>query len=351
MKRYLIAILLITVNLVAEAQKNNHEVDFFLEDSPIKLTLFTDVIALQNDKSKEPEYIQGMLLHHLSKYDRESFNIKVKARGNTRRLTSLCEFPPLKLNFKKGEVKNTSFEGIDKVKFVSQCRKDELFKEFVLEEYLLYKTYNILTDYSYRVRLVEIEIKDHKLRTEPIKMTGFFIEDDKDLGKRTSSKQFKEVVYSQDSCEAESVDIMSMFQYMVGNTDWYINTKHNIDVFETKDGSLFPVPFDFDFAGVINTPYAQPSKEIPIKRVTQRFYKGSCRNPDAYNPVIELFNDKKDQINALYNSFEYLPKPVIKKSLKYYAKFYKILNNPSIAESSFYQACNAPTYIPAHARK
>jgi hypothetical protein len=111
------------------------------------------------------------------------------------------------------------------------------------------------------------------------------------------------------------------------------------------------VPFDFDFAGVINTPYAQPSKEIPIKRVTQRYYKGSCRNPDAYNPVIQLFNDKKDQINALYNSFEYLPKPVIKKSLKYYAKFYKILNNPSISESSFFQACNAPAYVPAHARK
>lgn len=352
MNRYLLTTVFILIYLTTQGQKKDRpEAEFFLGDEPIKLSLVTDVLALRNDKSEEPEYIKGMLINQLSKYDFESFDIKVKARGNTRRLTGLCDFPPLKINFKKSEVKNTSFEGIDKVKFVSQCRQDELFQEYLLEEYLLYKTYNILTDHSYRVRLVEIEIRDHKLRTETIKMTGFFIEDDKNLGNRTASKEYKETVYFQDSCEAESVDVLSMFQYMIGNTDWYITTNHNIDVFERKDGSLFPVPYDFDFAGVINTAYARPSKEIPIKRVTQRYFKGSCRGLDAYNPVIDLFNSKREEIFQLYSSFDYLSKPVIKKSLRYYSKFYKILNDSSVAESSFYQACNAPIYIPAHVRK
>jgi hypothetical protein len=137
---------------------------------------------------------------------------------------------------------------------------------------------------------------------------------------------------------------------MIGNTDWYVKTGHNIDVFETRDGEFFPVPYDFDFAGVINTPYAQPSKEIPIKRVTQRYFKGSCRDNEAYNPVIDLFNKKQSEIFTLYNSFEYLPKPIIKKSLRYYSKFYKILNDSTAADSYFYQACNQPFYIPVHAR-
>ena len=65
---------------------------------------------------------------------------------------------------------------------------------------------------------------------------------------------------------------------MIGNTDWYINTNHNIDVFQDKvTGALIPVAFDFDFAGVINTPYATPSKQIPIVQVRQRYFKGSCR--------------------------------------------------------------------------
>jgi len=349
MSRYLLTIILILIGLSTQAQKKESSVVvFFIDDAPVKLTLVTDVIALQNDKSEEPEYIKGMLIYHIAKYEIESFDIKVKARGSTRRLSGLCDFPPLKLNFKKGDVKNTEFAGLDKVKFVSQCRQDELFKEYLLEEYLLYKTYNILTENSYHARLVEIEIKDIKLRTESIQMTGFIIEDDKNLEKRTSSKKYKEMVHNQDSCETESVDVLSMFQYMIGNTDWYINTNHNIDVFARKDGSLFPVAYDFDFAGVINTAYAKPSREIPIKRVTQRYFKGSCRASDAYNPVIELFNSRRAEIFQLYSSFEYLSKPVIKKSLRYYSKFYKILNNPSTAESSFYQACNVPVHIPAY---
>ncbi len=346
MSRFILTILIIIVYLSALGQKSDgQEIGLFQGGEPIKLTLVTDVVKLQNDKSDDPEYIKGLLIHHISTYKFESFDMKVKARGNTRRMTDLCDFPPLKFNLKKNGVKNTIFDGLDKLKFVSQCRQEEEFQAYLLEEYLLYKTYNILTENSYRTRLVEIEIRDHKLKTETIKMTGFLIEDDKELAKRMDSKEFKGQVYSQDSCEAQSVDVLSMYQYMIGNTDWYVNTGHNIDVFEKKDGSLIPVPYDFDFAGVINTPYAQPSKEIPIKRVTQRYFKGSCRDDEALNPVIELFRSKQNEIYDLYNSFAFLPKPVIRKSLRYYSKFYKILNDSTTAESSFYQACNQPIYI------
>ncbi len=324
---------------------NRQKVSLFENNTPLKLTLVTDVVELKNDKSEDPKYIKGMLLHHLTKYKFESFDIKVKARGSTRRLTGLCDFPPLKFNFKKNKVKNTVFEGLDKMKFVSQCRQEEEFQDYLLEEYLLYKTYNILTDNSYRVRLVDIEIRDQHLRVASIQMKGFLIEDDEDFEERTASKEYDKAVYSQDSCQVHATDILSVFQYMIGNTDWYVNTRHNIDIFQNSNGDLIPVPFDFDFAGVINTPYAVPSKEIPIKRVKQRYFKGSCRDLQAYNPVIDLFNSKKEEIFQLYNSFEYLENHLIKKSLRYYNKFYKILNDPSLAEPSFYQACNS-TYIP-----
>jgi hypothetical protein len=318
----------------------------FQDKEPIRITLVTDVLALERDKSESPEYISGMLLHHLSDYKFDAFDLKVKARGNTRRVSGLCDFPPLKFNFKKNQLKNTIFDGVDKLKFVSQCRQEEGFREYLLEEYLLYNTYNIVTENSYRTRLVTIEIKDFQLRVPSISMTGFFIEDEKSLAKRIGAKEFEERVYRQDSCDNEAVDILSMFQFMIGNTDWYINTRHNIDVYERKDDkALIPVAFDFDFAGVINTPYALPSKQIPISKVTQRYYKGNCHDPEAYNPVIDLFNSKKEDIYSMYNSFELLPSASIKKSLKFYNKFYKIINDPALAESSFDSACKGP-YIP-----
>jgi len=346
MKRFILTILTIMEFAAVGAEEiNRQKVSLFDDDTPIKLTIVTDVVELQNDKSKDPEYIDGMLLHHMNKYKVEAFEIKVKARGGTRRLTELCDFPPLKFNFKKKKVKNTVFEGLDKMKFVSQCRQEEEFQDYLLEEYLLYKTYNILTEDSYRVRLVDIEIRDKQLRVESIQMKGFLIEDDEAFEERTASKEYEEAVYSQDSCQAQAMDILSMFQYMIGNTDWYVNTRHNIDIFQNRYGDLIPVPFDFDFAGVINTPYAVPSKEIPIKRVKQRYFKGSCRDLQAYNPVIDLFNSKKEEIFELYNSFDYLENHIINKSLRYYNKFYKILNDPALAEPSFYQACHS-TYIP-----
>ena len=317
------------------------DIPLFQSDEPLELTLETDVVALIEDKSDEPEYSPAKIIHHQEDFKINAFDIKVKARGQTRRNSDLCDFPPLKFNFIKKTLKNSVFEGQDKLKFVAQCRQQEAFDNYVLEEYLLYKTYNIITEESYKVRLVNITIRDNKLRFPEIQMIGFLIEDDKALAKRIDAKSFKEHIYSQDTCTDVSVDRFAMFQFMAGNTDWYINTKHNTDIFKNEnDSSFIPVPFDFDGAGVIKTIYAKPSNEIPITDVRKRYFKGSCRDFGAYAPTIQLFNEKRDEIYVLYSSFEYLPKYVIKKSLKYYDKFYKIINDPEIINATFFNVCN-----------
>ncbi|MCG8309227.1 MAG: hypothetical protein MI975_17675 [Cytophagales bacterium] len=317
------------------------ESPLFQSDDPIELILEADLLAIIEDKSDEPEYKQALLIQKLSAHEIHAFEIKVKPRGNTRRVTELCDFPPLKFNFKKKQLTNTIFEGQDKLKFVSKCRNEDEFQNYVFEEYLLYKTYSLITEESYRTRLVNITIKDSKLRIPALKMSGFLIEDDKSLAKRLGVKELKKIAYSRDSCTDSSVDRLAMFQFMIGNTDWYINTRHNIDVFQSnKNNELFPVPYDFDYSGVINTRYAIPSRAVPITNVKQRYFKGSCRNIDEYGATIELFNNKKEEIFALYNSFNYLPRGVIKKSLRYFTRFYKIINNQDLVNESFYNVCN-----------
>ncbi len=339
-KRFAMVIVIAGLLTIFNSISKAKEGPLFQREEPLELILEADLVTIVSDKSEEPEYTTALLIHVLPDNNMKAFEIKVKPRGSTRRMTELCECPPLKFNFKKNHLENTVFEGQDKLKFVSQCRQNEAFENYVLEEYLLYKTYNIITEESYRTRLVNITIKDIKLRVPTISMTGFLIEDDKTVSKRLGAKEYDKMVYSQDSCADSSVDRMSMFQFMIGNTDWYINTKHNTDVFEIKsDKSLIPVPFDFDFSGVINTIYARPSKEIPITSVRQRYYKGSCRDDSSLDATIRLFNEKKSDIYVLYSTFDYLPKSVIKKSLKYYEKFYKIINNPELSEDSFYTAC------------
>ncbi len=318
--------------------------DLFESEQPLKLALQADLTVLQNDISDDPEYIAGKLIEYLPSNTIHMFEVKVKPRGKTRRLTGLCEFPPLKINFKKPQITNTTFEGNDKVKLVLQCREDQDFNNYVFEEYLIYKTYNLITDESYRVRLITLTIKDTGYNSPDLTMDGFIIEDDDTFAKRTNTKVYEKAVYHQDSCETASIDRMAMFQYMVGNTDWYVNTRHNISVFQRKEGgSLIAVPYDFDFAGVINTVYATTSKEIPITKVTDRYYKGSCRGPQSMEATVKLFNEKRADIIKLYEDFNLVPDYVTKKGVKYYAKFYKIINDSDQVQTSL-SVCNRPSF-------
>ena len=335
MKQLLITTILLVHTLVGStcfAQNG-----LFDKEEPLKIRLVADLVALVNDKSEDPEYTSAKLILYLPNLKINSFSVQVKARGNTRRVTGLCEFPPLKFNFKKKEAQNTVFEGQDKIKFVSQCKLESEYKNYLLEEYLLYKTYGLLSEYSYKTRLVEIEIIDHDLRMASVKMTGFLIEDKKAFAKRISARKYEGQLYAKDSSLHESSETLTMYQFMIGNTDWYINTRHNIDIYQSKaDGSLIAVPFDFDFSGVINAEYAAPSKQVPIKHVTERYYKGDRRGNLNYARTVGLFNDKKDRVYALYSSFNILPKARIKKSIKYYDKFYEIVNAPSLARTAYF---------------
>ena len=49
-----------------------------------------------------------------------SHSIKMRLRGNSRR--RVCDFPPLRINFKVDDTAQSIFEGQDKLKLVTHCR-------------------------------------------------------------------------------------------------------------------------------------------------------------------------------------------------------------------------------------
>ena len=337
----LILVLVLNVSIITYAIAQTPVQALFMHDKPMELILETDIDALRQDRSEDPEYIASKLIHKLPENRAHIFDMKVKPRGGTRRFSGICDFPPLKLNFKKNSTVATEFDGQDKLKFVAQCRQNNDFENYLLEEYLVYKTYNILTDESYRVRLVHLTIKDSHDPNYILKMKGFLLEDDEALAVRLGASPHKEKVFSQDSCLQSSMDRFALFQYMIGNTDWYVTTNHNTDIFATSDQSLIPVPFDFDGAGVINTIYAKPSDMTPINSVRERFYKGNCTDPESFRQTVALFLNKKSEIYDLYLSFDALPQRIIRKSLKYYDKFYDELTTPELADIGLFNFCDS----------
>ena len=249
------------------SEKNSKGNKLFSSNDPIELILQMDMEKVLNDKSKEPEYSPALLIQKIDDKSIQIFNIKIRARGKTRRISNICEFPPLKINFEKKSTRNTVFEGQDKIKMVTHCNESETYQNYALLEYLSYKTYNTLTDYSYRVRLVNVVYQDINQKYPNIEKSGFLIEDDDLMAKRVNASVSNKRIWSPDSCDQVATDIFSLFQFMIGNTDWWIHTRHNVDLISLEDQKLIPIPFDFDGAGIINTPYAMPSPQLPIVRV------------------------------------------------------------------------------------
>ena len=226
--------------------------------------------------------------------------VTVRVRGHSR--TLFCSFPPLRLRFQDPTTDQTPFQGQEKLKLVTHCRNDkEHYENNLLDEYSAYRIFNLVSEASYRVRLLRITYNDtdgrHKDLDRPY--YGFLIESDEELAARLGGEveEIPGVVYSRLN-ESQTARV-NVFQYLIANADWSLVTAtdedeccHNVDLVKVDD-ELYPVPYDFDMAGIVNASYAKLPEEIRARAVTTRVYRGYCRSPidavaEAFDTIVEL---------------------------------------------------------------
>ncbi len=145
----------------------------FLSDDVIKMELRTDFSTIEKDRAGNPIYHDGELIYSSPDGETKKLSVQIRARGNFRRNPANCNFPPLFVNFKKSEVKNTIFDNQDRLKLVTPCQGEE----DLVEEYTVYKMYNQVTDMSLKVRLVKIQYFDTSLDKKLFEKYSFFLED------------------------------------------------------------------------------------------------------------------------------------------------------------------------------
>ncbi|MDF1548982.1 MAG: hypothetical protein P1P88_14250 [Bacteroidales bacterium] len=133
---------------------------------------------------------------------------------------------------------------------------------------------------------------------------------------------------------------MSLFQYLIGNTDWSVKALHNIKLL-WRDSLQKPVavPFDFDFSGLVNAPYALPAESLPINLVKERYYNGYARKLNELEANLLIFKEKKEDIYHLVHSIEGLEKKYIDETLEYFDQFYLIADHPEKIQHEFIEKC------------
>ncbi len=352
-----VLLMFLTFNLFAQTKKVNHadtirhspdidavsdtipNMNLFEDETPMDLTLKYDITSFIKNKVKG-EYLDAELLVHYKDYSATK-TIRLKARGNNRR--DQCFFPPIYLNFKTDPIKNSELKGIKKIKLITHCSSSKSYIDYILKEYLVYKLYNILSDYSFRVKLLNMKYIDTGKKDRNYDRFGVLIEPLDLLTKRTGSVEIESAAVRGENVIEEEADLVSLFQYMIGNTDWKIKGGHNTKFMKSMTKvtpKVTPVPYDFDYAGFVGTHYSHPQEWTSIEDVKQREYLGYCRNSDEeYLKIINKFIDKKDEIIETINSFSYFDEQERKSLIKYIESFYNEIEDSKYILSVLKNQC------------
>ena len=304
----------------------------FNSDYTLNFSVLANLKALLKDRSTNPANHWGMVKYIDSAGKQIEIPIKVKVRGNFRRLSENCTFPPLLLDFDIKKNNKTIFKQQDKLKLVTHCLKND----YIMEEYLVYKIYNLITENSFKARFANVTYQDSLGKRETETRRAFLIEDEDDLAKRIGRKVYKNVRLRQNQLDTIQMATVSVFEYLIGNTDWSVPFLHNIKILNAESKMPIPVPYDFDHSGIVNARYASPAAElVEIVSVKQRLYRGFTYSPGVFQKVFDNFKSVRPQIIALYKDNKNLEPSYIKYVLKYLDDFYKTIDNPKSVARDF----------------
>jgi hypothetical protein len=316
----------------------------FLHDEILRVEIEAPLTTLIEERSSSEE-LPARFRYSDADGALVEFEIRIRARGRLRRSKETCHFPPLRLNFKKSAVRGTLFDKQDKLKLVSHCRDIRPYRQAAIAEYLTYRTFNLLTDSSFQVRLLHIVYRNVD-SGDTSENYGFLIESEKRLGKRLGADTIRTERARLVEISQADMNLASVFQYFIGNTDFSPigsipdeECCHNQVLF-VRDGALnLTVPYDFDQSGLVGAPYATPAERFHIKSVQDRVYRGRCFTNEHLPLSIEKFKKARDGIESLISGTSLLLPAKQRNMLKFIDDFYKTIENPRRLQRELVKKC------------
>lgn len=296
----------------------------------LTVTLKAD-FAMVDSARKTKDKIPAVFSFEDKNGDNQIWNVKLTTRGNFRRLR--CEMAPLKINFKKKELKAAGLAKFDDMKLVTHCVSNKLEARALLQkEYLAYKLYNQITEYSYRVQLLKINYVDINTGKKT-KHWAFLIEDTAELLNRVqaTAKVKNHLNLPRDTFHDGLLKIASIFQYMIGNADWDLNVGRNVK-YLIKNGKVIPVPYDFDFSGLVDAPYAIPNPNFGIPTVKTRIFLGYKEDMEHLRTTLAYFKTKRLDILKTINEFRVLDVNKREEIMYYIDSFYTTISHIVLGE-------------------
>jgi hypothetical protein len=320
----------------------------FQQDDALQVRIeapFQDIFRSRGDAA---EYFPATLYYSDSEGMEVATTLRIKTRGNFRNREDVCSFPPLMLDFPRGEMGATIFNGENRLKLVTHCQQRSRYYEYVLLEYLNYRVLNLLTDYSLKVRLLEVNYVNTDGAKTLANTYGFLLEDIERMAERLQLDEVELKQMDVSWYDEEQEVLVALFQYLLGNTDWSLVLGdpdeaccHNVYPLQGKYTSLLPVPYDFDVTGIVSPSYGSPAWQLGVRSLGQRLYRGACPSPAALQQAVALFMEKRDAIRALYEYQPGLGDFVRNRTLNYVDSFFAVIADQEQVQKKILDDCRS----------
>ena len=313
--------------------------DLFGIDEPLNLTLKFDIKHFEKAKLKE-EYQPAEMTCYVNDSFHVTHEVRVKARGIYR--LSNCKMPPIWVNIKHAGIEAEDLTGVNKLKLVTRCKPGTIYDTYVLREYLVYKIWNILSPYGFDVRLVRLTYVDTGRKDKTDSNWGYLIEPEEMMAERNNCMPIKNDRLSVRTVNQEIMDKVALFCYMIGQVDYSVTGRHNLKILSSKvygTTGLIPVPYDFDYSGLVNTSYSTPDPNIDISSVRERYYLGSCRTPEEYEETVRWLAAYRDEITDLIQNFQYMDEKERMKMIEYINSYYDESESKNFVQRKIQATC------------
>ena len=319
----------------------------FQDDAVLKAVLTAPIAQAYAQRLQDIRiYYPGQWTYIDADGQTRRLQVSIRTRGNFRR--EYCNLPPLQLNFIKSEVKGTLFAGQNKLKLVAPCKHGEKYQQYVVLEYLAYRVFEIITEQSFRTRLLRLSYVDSNEKFEPWTDFTYVIEDEKDMADRLGLDRLRLPAIKYRELDHPKTALVQMFQLLIGNNDYSVvkggegnRCCHNMEVLGIKDtdSGRIPIPFDFDMSGLVNADYATPPRQVPIEDVRRRYFYGLCQPADVLNDAIAHMQAKRNEIVALFADSAELDSRTKARSLEYVEDFYDLIGSTERTETEIIARC------------
>jgi hypothetical protein len=206
---------------------------------------------------------------------------------------------------------------------------------------MVYKLFEQISPYYFQTRLINLTLTDRQNKKgKTYALTAFVLEDVDNVAEYHEAKTKDSGLILPQLINDTLALKQDFFAFMIGNTDWSNTTQHNVKMLIKGDEKYIPVAYDFDYSGFVNAPYAIPYDYLPIKKVTERLYRGICRNETLTQLVKSDFLQRESQIlTNLEKSRSLLPNPEFESARNYLLDFFSILKNETEFQTQLAGAC------------